>query len=65
MAMAIDGYECTVCGDCKPVCPTGSIVLQGGLYVIDADSCNECADLGEPRCLGVCPVDFCIQPLDD
>nr|P14939.1 RecName: Full=Ferredoxin-like protein in vnf region [Azotobacter vinelandii]CAA31868.1 ferredoxin-like protein [Azotobacter vinelandii] len=65
MAMAIDGYECTVCGDCEPVCPTGSIVFRDDHYAIEADSCNECTDVGEPRCLGVCPVDLCIQPLDD
>ncbi|MBB3103045.1 DUF362 domain-containing protein [Azomonas macrocytogenes] len=64
MAMAIDGDECTICGDCESVCPSGSIVHQNGVYVIDAEKCNECTDAGDdPRCLGVCPVDFCIQPL--
>jgi len=46
---AIDNYECTVCGDCKPVCPTDSISLQGGIYVIDAERRNECAELTRSR----------------
>lgn len=64
MAMAIDGFECTLCGDCRPACPTEAIALEEGVYRIDATRCNECAENGgEPRCLAVCPVDFCIQPL--
>ncbi len=64
MAMAIDGDECTLCGDCEPVCPTGAIVKENGVFSIDAETCNECADSGEdPRCISICPVDFCIQPL--
>lgn len=63
MAMFIDSDECTGCGDCKPVCPTRSIRVSNGLYVIDGDTCNECEDSGDPQCLGVCPIDYCIQPL--
>ncbi|PWV60988.1 4Fe-4S binding protein [Plasticicumulans acidivorans] len=64
MAMVIDADECTVCGDCEPVCPTQAIARKRGVYVIDAAVCNECADADDdPRCLDVCPVDFCIQPL--
>lgn len=64
MAMVIDVDECTVCGDCEPMCPTGAIGFTGETFTIDASRCNECVEKAtEPRCIGVCPVDFCIQPL--
>lgn len=63
MPMSINADECTLCGECKSVCPTGSIRRKGGVYVIDGSTCDECIDLGDddPRCTCVCPVDFCIS----
>lgn len=62
MAMKIITDECTACGDCKPVCPTASITAKGGVYKINADTCNECdGDADSPQCLDVCPSgDACI-----
>lgn len=63
MAMVIDSDECTLCGDCVSVCPTGSIRKQGGAYVVNPETCDECLDLGDddPRCVARCSVDFCIR----
>ncbi len=58
--MMIDPDECTLCGDCKPVCPTQSIVLQDGVFYIDPDTCTECD--GDPHCLAQCATG-CIVPL--
>ena len=64
MAMTIVGDDCTACGDCKPACPTKSILVSKGVYRIDARTCNECEDEGgDPQCIGVCPAD-CIIPLE-
>jgi NAD-dependent dihydropyrimidine dehydrogenase PreA subunit len=60
MAMTIDAEACTVCGDCKPACPTGSVRRKSGIFSIDAATCDECD--GDPKCLSVCPAD-CIQPV--
>lgn len=63
MAMRIDPDECTSCGDCKPMCPTGAIKSSKGVFRVVADICNECEDQDEPQCMSVCPTDGCIQPL--
>jgi MinD superfamily P-loop ATPase len=52
MAMMIDADSCSVCGDCKPVCPTSSVVKVKGVYSINPDTCNECD--GDPQCLAEC-----------
>lgn len=63
MAVMIDTDECTQCGECKTVCPTGSIRRVGGVYSVNPETCDECVDLGDedPRCMSTCSVDFCIQ----
>ena len=65
MAMKIIMAECTSCGDCKPVCPTKSITVKGGIYKIDKGTCTECeGEFDEPQCLSVCPAgDACIIPI--
>lgn len=60
MAMFINTDCCTVCGDCKPTCPTRSVLRINGAFSIDAATCNECD--GDPQCMSVCPCDA-IEPL--
>lgn len=60
MAMTIDADACSTCGDCKPACPTGSVLQKKGMFSIDVRTCDECG--GDPQCVSVCPAD-CIQPL--
>ena len=42
MAMKILTDLCTSCGDCEPECPTASISVKKGLYIINANECTEC-----------------------
>ncbi|WP_333875465.1 4Fe-4S dicluster domain-containing protein [Methylobacter sp.] len=64
--MIINGDECTACGDCETVCPSHAISIRSGVFRIDAVSCTECeGDFDEPQCLSVCPIDYCIQFLED
>ncbi|TCJ14901.1 4Fe-4S dicluster domain-containing protein [Parasulfuritortus cantonensis] len=64
MAMTIDLDQCTACGDCEPVCPTGSVKVVKGSYRIEAESCTECVgDYDDPQCLAVCPMEGSILPL--
>lgn len=66
MSMFIDGDECTTCGDCEPVCPTNSISNRNGVFIIDASSCTECESTNDvPKCIAVCPSDYCIQSLEN
>lgn len=65
MAMFINADLCTSCADCEPVCPTGAIVPQKGVFFVKADLCNECADDHDmPQCLSVCMEDGCIEFAD-
>ncbi len=61
MAMTIDESQCTACAMCESECPTDSILEKGGVFSIDAASCNECEGLEDgPQCVNSCPVDDCI-----
>ena len=42
--------KCTLCMECINVCPTDSIYLGVGQYVIDTDSCEACR-----YCIPICP----------
>ena len=44
------GPECIGCGACKGECPTDSIVEDGGVFKINADTCIDCG-----ACAGACP----------
>lgn len=64
MALAIDTEECTLCGECEPLCPTKAIRHDKNLdiFVIDAKQCNECEGFFDvSQCVEVCPV-YCIYP---
>lgn len=43
--------QCTACDACRPECPTQSIIVASPRYLIDRDTCHDCA-----LCVGVCPV---------
>nr|VFJ66800.1 MAG: 4Fe-4S binding domain-containing protein [Candidatus Kentron sp. FW] len=63
MAMAIVREICTACGECEPLCPTGSIKRVKRGYTIDADTCTECeGEYKTPQCLKTCMEDNCIVP---
>jgi ferredoxin len=44
--------ECTNCGHCTKVCPTGAISIENKRAVVADDICNRCG-----QCIGVCPED--------
>ena len=55
--------ECVGCGGCisgidrrEPVCPFGSISLDGGRAVIDHDRCRQCG-----RCIECCGVGAIVE----
>jgi ferredoxin len=61
MAMKILMDLCTSCGDCEPECPTASISVKKGMYIINASECTECeGDFSKPQCVKVCPIKGCI-----
>ncbi|TVQ84423.1 MAG: ferredoxin [Chromatiaceae bacterium] len=63
MALQIMRDACTACGDCEPLCPTGSIAPAKGVYRIDTATCTECeGDFDLPQCLDACLQDDCIVP---
>ena len=64
MAMKILTDLCTSCGDCEPECPTASISVKKGLYIISANDCTECeGEYSKPQCVKVCPIKGCIIQL--
>jgi NADPH-dependent glutamate synthase beta subunit-like oxidoreductase/ferredoxin len=44
--------ECTNCGHCTDVCPTGAISIVENHAVIGQEICNRCG-----KCIGACPED--------
>ncbi|MBU1447854.1 MAG: 4Fe-4S binding protein [Gammaproteobacteria bacterium] len=64
MAYKIDTDLCTSCDDCLPECPTASISVKKGMYVINANECTECeGDFDKPQCVKVCPIKGCITQI--
>lgn len=51
MALLIDHDVCTLCGDCIPVCPFGSLEIKDEELVV-YESCTLCG-----ACVPVCPVE--------
>jgi MinD superfamily P-loop ATPase len=49
--------KCTLCQDCVSTCPTGSIFLGRGQYVIDSDTCEDCG-----VCFSVCAAQAIEKP---
>jgi len=52
---------CLDCASCEYECPTGAVRQGDGKHEIDADLCDECRDLGGPRCTLQCPVDGIVR----
>lgn len=50
MALLIDRDACTLCEECIPVCPFGSLEIQDGQLVV-LENCTLCG-----ACVPVCPV---------
>jgi NAD-dependent dihydropyrimidine dehydrogenase PreA subunit len=48
--ITIDIEQCTGCGACVEVCPTGALYLVEGKATLDSTLCRECED-----CLAACP----------
>lgn len=64
MAYKIDPDLCTSCDDCLPECPTASISVKKGMYVINANECTECeGDFDKPQCVKLCPIKGCITQI--
>lgn len=51
MEMRVNAEQCTGCGVCGEVCPTGAIHLSKSLAVLDQAVCTQCQ-----ACVDVCPA---------
>jgi ferredoxin len=49
--------ECTSCGACAALCPTGAVALGAGRVQIAAERCDRCLD-----CVDACPTGALITP---
>jgi pyruvate formate lyase activating enzyme len=54
--IAIDQSQCTGCGECASVCPSGAITLVEGKASVDEAICKECE-----LCLDICPYNAIIS----
>lgn len=61
MALVIND-ECIACGACEPECPREAISEGDTIYLIDPEKCDECVNIGGPKCVPVCPVDAIVKP---
>jgi len=54
---------CVMCDACRPVCPRNAISAHAieKTYVVDAELCNDCANMGAVRCVPQCPTDAIIK----
>lgn len=48
--IAINFEDCNGCGECVDICPTGAIILQNGVAVLDEAVCTNCH-----ACVDLCP----------
>ena len=54
--------ECISCGACEPECPTQSVSMGDTIYVINQETCVECAGHHDsPQCVSVCPVECIVK----
>ena len=49
--MRVNVEQCTGCGACVEVCPTGAIQLRENLAVLDQAACTQCQ-----VCIDTCPI---------
>jgi len=54
---------CVMCDACRPVCPRNAISAHATekTYVVDADLCNDCSNMGAVRCVPQCPTDAIVK----
>lgn len=54
---------CILCDACRPACPRNAISVHkiAKTYVVDADQCNSCSNMGAVRCVPHCPVDAIVK----
>ena len=50
MIVKISKDDCSVCGTCTDICPTGAIELLDGEYVVNKEICVGCS-----ACVSECP----------
>ena len=51
MTALVDLEKCSGCGECKEVCPSEAIKIEGEKAIVDKDLCTDCG-----ACEGVCPT---------
>lgn len=51
MVALVDLEKCSGCGECKEVCPSEAIKIEGDKAIVDKDLCTDCG-----ACEGVCPT---------
>jgi len=57
MPYTIPNNSCVGCDNCRPLCPTGAIKIEGNEYWVDPGLCNNCEGYySEPQCVIACPT---------